>query len=130
QRSKRLQTNSGGRLLMSKRSRLATLVSLLALASIFLFSAATNASAATITVTRTDDRNATCNPGVDCSLREAVTLANSTAGDDTINFNLPLPSTITLTQASGGELLVTSNITFAGPGRTNLTISGNNTSRA
>jgi hypothetical protein len=41
--------------------------------------------ALSFTVTRSDDRNASCIPG-DCSLREAVEAANSSATDDTINF--------------------------------------------
>jgi len=42
-----------------------------------------------LTVTRTDDRNATCVSGVDCSLREAVNAANASATNDTINFAIP-----------------------------------------
>jgi len=49
-----------------------------------------------LVVTRSDDRNETCNSGVDCSLREAVNTANVGAGDDTINFSAEL-TTITLT---------------------------------
>lgn len=50
----------------------------------------TQARAANFTVTRTDDRNATCVSGVDCSLREAVAAANANPLDDTINFDAAL----------------------------------------
>lgn len=55
-----------------------------------------------------------------CSLREAV--ANALIGD-TIDFTLSLPNTITLTDASGGELLVNKNIYILGPGADQLSIS-------
>ena len=105
-------------------------VRLFTLSLLLLF--AGGARAATITVTRGDDRNATCDPGVDCSLREAVALANSQAGDDTILFNVSVPATITLTN---GEIAVTSNVIIKGPGVPNyafaddLVISGNGASR-
>ena len=38
---------------------------------------AAQSAQAQLTVTRTDDRNAACVSGVDCSLREAVTAANA-----------------------------------------------------
>ena len=44
---------------------------------ICLFAAQSAQAQLTLTVTRTDDRNATCVSGVDCSLREAVTVANA-----------------------------------------------------
>lgn len=47
---------------------------------------AANSRAAIFTVTRSDDRNATCVSGIDCSLREAVAAANVGFSDDTINF--------------------------------------------
>ena len=51
---------------------------LLALAFLICLFAAQSAQAQlTLTVTRTDDRNTTCDSGVDCSLREAVTVANA-----------------------------------------------------
>jgi hypothetical protein len=68
------------------------------------------ASAATITVTNTNDSG----PG---SLREAV--ANAASGD-TINFNVPYPATITL----GSTLTIDKNLTISGPGAANLAISG------
>jgi len=44
---------------------------------IYLFAAQTAQAQSTFTVTRTDDRNAACVSGVDCSLSEAVTAANA-----------------------------------------------------
>ena len=70
---------------------------------------------ATITVTTTNDTGAG-------SLRNAVATANS---NDTINFNLPNPSTIILTS---GQLEINKNLTITGPGAAQLAISGNKTS--
>ncbi len=88
------------------------------------------AQAATITVDSASD------DGTGCTLREAVQSANSntafggcTAGDaapDTINFNLPLPATITL---GGNDLGITDDLIINGPGASQLTISGNDASR-
>jgi len=94
----------------------------------------------TLTVTRTDDRNTTCNSGVDCSLREAVNAANAATTKDTINFAIPAGNagctsgvcTITLTS---GNLVVNSAATTGTltirntTGASNLRISGNYTSR-
>ena len=44
---------------------------------ICLFAAQSAQAQLTLTVTRTDDRNTACVSGVDCSLREAVTVANA-----------------------------------------------------
>lgn len=87
-------------------------------------------SAATFTVTRTDDRNASCLPA-DCSLREAVAAANAAAGNDVIEFSLPMPATIELT----GPIAITSNVSIEGPGsvhyslRDQLTIDANSLGR-
>lgn len=95
---------------------------------------------ASIVVTKTLDSNGTCTSGVDCSLREAIAQANSTAADEVITFAIP-PSdsgcvngvcTIVLTngmlvvspEASGGALLVAN-----ASGALDLVISGNNASR-
>ncbi|HEX8998388.1 MAG TPA: choice-of-anchor Q domain-containing protein, partial [Blastocatellia bacterium] len=75
---------------------------------------------ATITVTNTSDGAA---PGPVGSLRRAI---NDAMSGDTINFSLPNPSTITLTN---GELLIGKALTISGPGATALTIDGNNSSR-
>lgn len=64
------------------------------------------------------------------SLREAILLANSTPGADTITFSrlFSSPQTITLT---GGPLTLTdaATTTIAGPGMGLLSVSGNNVSR-
>ncbi len=60
-----------------------------ALAFLICLSAVQSAQAQlTLTVTRTEDRNATCVTG-DCSLREAVNAANAAVTNDTINFAIP-----------------------------------------
>src|SRR5690349_9746520 len=60
------------------------------------------------------------------SLRAAIDQTDNFSGCDTINFNLPDLSTITLTS---GSLNITRNLTITGPGADKLTISGNNASR-
>lgn len=63
----------------------------------------------------------------DCSLREAMTVANGTAGADTISFALPISSTIIL---SGTQLpVITDTVTIDGGTAVSLTISGNQASR-
>ena len=72
---------------------------------------------APLTVTNTNDSGAG-------SLRQAI--ADAVSGD-TITFNLSgCPCTITLTS---GELVINKNLTISGPGASQLTISGGNTSR-
>jgi hypothetical protein len=72
---------------------------------------------ATLTVTNTNDSGAG-------SLRQAIADA---ASGDTIDFNLSnCPCTITLTS---GELVINKNLIITGPGASQLTISGGNTSR-
>src|SRR5215218_10218392 len=83
-----------------------------------------NATAATITVTKTADTNdGVCD--ADCSLREAMALANSTQNYDNAIFFEPsvfgTPQTITLT---GGQLESTrvGTLLIQGPGANLLTI--------
>ncbi len=95
------------------------------LSIIFLLIFSFSIHAATFTVTRTDDRNAVCNSGVDCSLREAVAAANVNVDADTINFSLPLPATINLT---AGELFIFNNVSIIGTGARNFTIQRSATS--
>ncbi|TVQ33790.1 MAG: choice-of-anchor D domain-containing protein [Wenzhouxiangella sp.] len=57
------------------------------------------------------------------TLRWAV---SSAGNGDTIAFNLPAASVITLTS---GQIAITVDLTIAGPGTDELTISGNNSSR-
>jgi CSLREA domain-containing protein len=70
------------------------------------------------TVTRADDRNATCVVG-DCSLREAVGAANADATDEVINF-APKLTAITLS----GEIQIQNNraLVINGSGANVLTI--------
>ena len=90
---------------------------------LFVFWFSLTASAATFTVINTADNGAG-------SLRQAVLDANSTAGDDTIEFSsfFNTPQIIALT---GGELVVAANgsLTINGPGADKLTISGSGASR-
>lgn len=71
----------------------------------------------------------------DCSLRAAVFVANSSASDDTINFDSSLAGqTILLDSATtsfAGQLNIADNgsLTINGLGSNQLTISGNNASR-
>jgi CSLREA domain-containing protein/uncharacterized repeat protein (TIGR01451 family) len=78
--------------------------------------------------------NSTADPGdgtcdlAECTLREAIALANSTMTPD-VSFDpvfFSVPRTITLT---AGELLPTQNLNINGPTAAQLVISGNNASR-
>lgn len=60
------------------------------------------------------------------SLRAAVTSANETQGPDVIRFRKDLKGKIKLTS---GQLEIKAPLTIAGPGETQLTLSGNNVSR-
>ena len=93
--------------------RLARLLAALALVLALLGLNTHTARAASLTVTSTADSGAG-------SLRQAIADA---ASGDTITFNLPNPSTITL----ASRLTIDKTLTITGPGASNLTISGNNT---
>ena len=112
---KRIQKEEEQREGRKTRSILTALMAVL----IFIMASAVSASAATYTVTNTDDSGAG-------SLRQAILDANGTADNDTINFTIT--GTITLTS---GELFINQNgtLTINGPGADQLTVSGNNTSR-
>jgi predicted outer membrane repeat protein len=87
-----------------------------------LLFAASEARSATYTVTNTADSG----PG---SLRTAITQANATSDNDTIEFDLSgCPCTIILTS---GVLAIVNNgtLTINGPGADQLSVSGNNLSR-
>jgi hypothetical protein len=84
--------------------------------SIWLSVTPARLAAATITVTTTNDS------GIG-SLRAALAAAGN---GDTINFSLPAPATIVLTN---GGLPVTTNVTIFGSGAANLAVSGNNSNR-
>ena len=69
----------------------------------------------------------------DCSLRGAITTANSTTADDTISFDATVfasARTITLTGGPDGELQIggSGTLTINGTGANLLTVSGNNQS--
>ncbi len=84
------------------------------------------AAALPIVNSTADPGNGTCDLA-ECTLREAIALANSTLAPD-VTFDpavFNVPRTITLT---AGELLVTQNLTINGPAAL-LVISGNNASR-
>src|SRR5215211_9410752 len=57
------------------------------------------------------------------SLRQAVTDNNALGGSNTIIFSNSVIGTITLT---GGELVISKNVTITGPGTDALAVSGNN----
>ncbi len=96
------------------------------LSLIFIFTFSFAVFGATYTVTRSDDRNGTCNSGVDCSLREAVNAANAAPSNDTINFVNSI-SKITLTS----QILISNNGTLAiqGTGANAMAISGDTVTR-
>lgn len=73
-------------------------------AVLFLF---TYVSAASLMVTRSDDRDLMCQPA-DCSLREAVKAANMNPGPDSILF------------ATGLSVIQIREITFAGSDPTTI----------
>ncbi|MEH1838429.1 MAG: DUF4347 domain-containing protein [Nostoc sp.] len=84
---------------------------------------------ATFTVNNTGDTDdGDPNNGI-TTLREAINLANATAGDDTIAFGGifkdTTPDTITLTS---GQLTITDDVTILGTGTSKLTVTGKNAS--
>jgi CSLREA domain-containing protein len=85
---------------------------------------------ATFTVNNTGDTDDGHANNSITTLREAINLANATAGDDTITFGDVFtdttPDVITLTS---GQLTITDDITILGTGASNLTVSGNNASK-
>lgn len=60
------------------------------------------------------------------SLRDCVAKANAAFGPDTVNFDMALSGTVTLTT---GEIAVNDATSFVGPGSSVIAISGNNASR-
>ena len=74
---------------------------------------------ATFTVVNTDDSGAG-------SFRQAIVDANTSLGNDTIQFDSGVNGTITLTS---GELAITDSLDVQGPGSNVLAISGNSSSR-
>jgi hypothetical protein len=95
------------------------------------FSGVAHAAPVTYTVGTNADTSSggacTTPSNANCSLREAVGLANANAGADTIVFNSNLTgSTISLTT---GELLITEAVFINGPGASQLTVDGGGTQR-
>jgi CSLREA domain-containing protein len=90
------------------------------LSVLFLLIFAISAQAANYIVTRSDDRNGTCNSGVDCSLREAIKAANNSPTDDVVNFSGV--SLITLTN----EIIINNagTLSIVGGGADVFTIDG------
>jgi CSLREA domain-containing protein len=89
---------------------------------------ASNAQAASYTVTTTNDSNdGSCTVGL-CSLRDAVNAANADSSSDTITFASGLTGQIDLT---GGALPITTNhgLTINGPGAGSLSVSGQGNSQ-
>jgi hypothetical protein len=82
------------------------------------FALAPSLEAATFTVTNLDDAGAG-------SLRQAVLDANAAPGADIIDFQPGLTGTVTLTT---GEIGIVDPVDVQGPGATDLTVSGNNSS--
>ncbi|MDZ8222531.1 DUF4347 domain-containing protein [Nostoc sp. ChiVER01] len=84
---------------------------------------------ATFTVNNTGDIDDGDRNNDITTLREAINLANATAGDDTIAFGGifkdTTPDTITLTS---GPLTITDDLTILGTGTSKLTVSGKNAS--
>jgi CSLREA domain-containing protein len=82
----------------------------------------------TFVVTTTSDHDdGSCSVG-DCTLREAINVANSASGANTISFMNSVTGVITL-QSGLGTLTVTDSVTITGPGARVLSVSGNNARR-
>jgi hypothetical protein len=64
-----------------------------------------------------------------CTLRDAITDANASSGDDTITFASGLSGTITLTEGQIPINASNGGLTVQGPGADQLTVSGNDKSR-
>lgn len=96
----------------------------MAVSSVFVLSLLFSSFSYALTFTVTDAGDS--GPG---TLRDAIAMANANVNAptvDVIDFNIPLPATITLTT---GEIPITEDLTIQGPGSDMLTISGNNNSR-
>ncbi len=96
---------------------LARLADLLLKAGLFCFIVFSNVQAATFVVNTTADPISPATVGCDateCTLREAITAANTAVGADTINFNI----------AGSGELLISVNATHLPTAIDTLTIDG------
>ena len=99
----------------------------MAAAALLLLWATPHSSAATFTVTKTaDTADGTCD--ADCSLREAITAANSLADADVIDvpagtYTLSIPGAFDNSNATG-DLDIGSGLTLNGAGSANTIIDG------
>jgi len=80
-----------------------------------------------VVTTIADHDDGTCSPD-DCTLREAVNLANAGGGADTITFASGITGTIILVPALG-TLTVTDSLTINGPGARLMSVSGSSAIR-
>jgi hypothetical protein len=80
-------------------------------------------------VTTTDERSDGVCGENDCTLIEALDIANAAGTIDTIVFKAGLSGTITTDRLTPGGLMVSTPVTIAGPGARQLTISGNHAAR-
>jgi hypothetical protein len=88
------------------------------LAGVMLLLACGQASAASLTVTRTDDpATGTCTPS-SCSLRQAVALADTDGGSDVI----AVPAGTYQLSAAGGQLPISATMTLQGAGARSATV--------
>ncbi|MEZ5307775.1 MAG: carboxypeptidase-like regulatory domain-containing protein [Pyrinomonadaceae bacterium] len=97
---------------------------------VFVFIAATLAFADTFTVSKiADTADGVCDS--DCSLREAVTAAAATGGDDTIVFDASVFNTAQTITLNAGEMLIgaSGSLDIVGPGPDLLTIDAAGTGR-
>ena len=95
---------------------------------LFLLISSSSGLAATFTVTKTADTNdGVCD--ADCSLREAISAANSVSSTDTIEFSSLFATSQTIV-LSGVQLQVDNNgaLSINGPGANLLTIDANHAS--
>ena len=110
-----------------KRSKLAVMGGLTAGATVAMAGAAQ--AATTYTVGTTDDTSAAADcaaDNTDCSLRQAITLANGDTAFDTIEFHTGLTGTVLL---GSGLPTITAPLAIDGPGANAITISGDDAYR-
>jgi CSLREA domain-containing protein len=81
-------------------------IAVLALVAGAWLTAVPPASAATLTVNTTDDTNdGHCDQSPDCSLRDAITVANANAAKDTIHFSLSSATPVIAVGSTGNGAL-------------------------
>ena len=86
-----------------------------------------NGSSSWIVQTTADHDDGTCGVG-DCTLREAITRANTVQFPNLITFAPGVTGTISL-QLAAGQLTITDGVTINGPGARLLTVSGQTNTR-